>query len=180
MIIHLLIAKIINYTPMNELNQDDHDQPGPTPQELETRRRSWLRKEITAAINKNCAENGSDTPDFILASYMLRCLEAFDLAVMEREAWYGRRGTQAHLPTSPPVAANRDEQASSNDIFTAGSVCVPEIGMTVPELVEHYRMSIKTLKKCREYVERIGFGHNQFDVLAQINICVSSVTPDFA
>ena len=48
-----------------------------------------LRKEIEAAINRNSAENGSDTPDFILAEYLTDCLEAFDKAVTRRKQWYG-------------------------------------------------------------------------------------------
>jgi hypothetical protein len=47
-------------------------------------------KELRALINRNSMENGCNTPDFILASYLDRCLMAFDLAVNEREQWYGR------------------------------------------------------------------------------------------
>jgi hypothetical protein len=36
------------------------------------------------------AENGSNTPDFILAQYLTSCLAAFDEAVNAREKWYGR------------------------------------------------------------------------------------------
>jgi len=49
---------------------------------------SKLRKEIEQAINKNSCENGSDTPDFILAEYLTDCLKAFDKAVVRREEWY--------------------------------------------------------------------------------------------
>lgn len=44
-----------------------------------------LRKDIKAAINKNSAENGSDTPDFILAEYLTDCLAAYDKAVTARD-----------------------------------------------------------------------------------------------
>jgi hypothetical protein len=53
-------------------------------------RHGQLKDEITAAINRYCAENGSDTPDFILAQYLMDCLGAFDAAVVARERWYGR------------------------------------------------------------------------------------------
>ena len=33
-------------------------------------------------------ENGSNTPDFILAKYLVMCLNAFDTAVNHRNAWY--------------------------------------------------------------------------------------------
>jgi len=41
-------------------------------------------------INRYSKENESDTPDFILASYLGRCLDNFNLCVKQREAWYGR------------------------------------------------------------------------------------------
>ena len=49
-----------------------------------------LLEEITAAINRSSAENGSDTPDFILGQYLLDCLESFNKAMVAREKWYGR------------------------------------------------------------------------------------------
>lgn len=47
-----------------------------------------FRNELRELLNRASAENGSQTPDFILARY---CLRAFDLAVSQREHWYGRR-----------------------------------------------------------------------------------------
>lgn len=49
-----------------------------------------LAEEIAAVINRHCAENESDTPDFILADYLMMCLVAFGRAVRRREKWYGR------------------------------------------------------------------------------------------
>ena len=49
-----------------------------------------LRKEIEQAINRNSAENGSNTPDFILAEYLIDCLSAFERCSMAREKWYGK------------------------------------------------------------------------------------------
>ncbi len=49
-----------------------------------------LRDDIEAAINSNSAENGSNTPDFLLAEFLTDCLAAFDKAVGSRERWYGR------------------------------------------------------------------------------------------
>ena len=51
---------------------------------------SDLRKEIETAVNRCCAENGSNTPDWILAEYLMNALRAFDHAVLAREEWYGR------------------------------------------------------------------------------------------
>ena len=50
--------------------------------------KSQLRIDIEHAINKNSAENGSDTPDFILAEYLISCLENFDRTIHARSQWY--------------------------------------------------------------------------------------------
>lgn len=50
-----------------------------------------LEKEISEILNRYSAENGSNTPDFILAQYLLNSLEAFNAAVGAREEWYGRK-----------------------------------------------------------------------------------------
>ncbi len=52
--------------------------------------------ELRTLINRYSRENGSDTPDFILAAYLFGCLNAFDVAVTRREGWYGR--TKKHGP----------------------------------------------------------------------------------
>lgn len=47
-----------------------------------------FRKELEELINKNSMENGSDTPDFILTDYVVRCLRNFDMTVRARTKWY--------------------------------------------------------------------------------------------
>lgn len=54
-----------------------------------------FRKELETLINSNSMENGSDTPDFILAEYLTDCLATFDKTITEREKWYGRKDYQA-------------------------------------------------------------------------------------
>lgn len=49
-----------------------------------------FRKKIENLINIHSLENGSDTPDFILAQYLIDCLKTFDTALQARENWYGR------------------------------------------------------------------------------------------
>lgn len=48
-----------------------------------------LRGHIQRAVNANSAENGSNTPDFVLARFLTDCLDAFDRGVRRREEWYG-------------------------------------------------------------------------------------------
>ena len=47
--------------------------------------------EIRQVINRWSEENPSNTPDFILARYLLNCLDTFNIAVQTREEWYGRK-----------------------------------------------------------------------------------------
>jgi hypothetical protein len=77
-------------------------------------RKDEFEKELASLINRHSLENGSDTPDFILARFLRQALDAFDLlhegskvgdvlpaqkfvvpmnqalveAVTRREAWY--------------------------------------------------------------------------------------------
>ena len=57
-----------------------------------------FRKELEQLINKYGKENGSDTPDFILARFLEGSLENFDAVINEREEWYGRTIKYADLP----------------------------------------------------------------------------------
>ena len=52
-----------------------------------------VEREIAAVLNKYSLENGSNTPDFLLAQYLLGCLAIYNSTVSAREAWYGRRLT---------------------------------------------------------------------------------------
>ena len=46
--------------------------------------------ELRELINRHSVENHSNTPDFILAQYLVSCLAAFNTATQQRETWYGR------------------------------------------------------------------------------------------
>jgi hypothetical protein len=47
-----------------------------------------FKKELAELINKYSMENGSDTPDFILASYLIGCLDNYAKIVNERDGWF--------------------------------------------------------------------------------------------
>lgn len=49
-----------------------------------------FEKELERLINRYSKENESNTPDFILASYIELSLIAFNSSVKMRETWYGR------------------------------------------------------------------------------------------
>jgi hypothetical protein len=48
-----------------------------------------LKDEVRDLLNRHSRENASNTPDFILADYLMSCLEAFEFGVQQRESWYG-------------------------------------------------------------------------------------------
>lgn len=49
-----------------------------------------FEKELETLINRYSKENESNTPDLILVQYLSGCLAAFNMAVQQRESWYGR------------------------------------------------------------------------------------------
>jgi hypothetical protein len=44
--------------------------------------------ELRCLLNRCSMENGSNTPDFVLAEYLKRCLEAYNTAVTARDNWH--------------------------------------------------------------------------------------------
>jgi len=49
-----------------------------------------IKRDLAHVINCHSLENGSNTPDFILAEYLYDCLMAFNQTSRKREKWYGR------------------------------------------------------------------------------------------
>ena len=72
-----------------------------------------LEERLSAVLNAYSCENESNTPDFILAKYVLGCLDAFNVAVTQRSNWYGRHDEPGRVgtgePCSEPVCSERDE-----------------------------------------------------------------------
>ncbi len=48
-----------------------------------------LEKKLADLINCVSRENDSNTPDFLLSEFMMKCLCAFELVSNRREVWYG-------------------------------------------------------------------------------------------
>lgn len=72
---------------------------------------SEFEQAIRKAINCHSMENGSNTPDFLLARYLCDCLDAYNRIMVEREKWYGNNqtisgyiGFPSSLPTPPEVS----------------------------------------------------------------------------
>lgn len=49
---------------------------------------SEFESELSALLNRYSKENDSNTPDYILATFLNRCLTAFDNAVRQRSFYY--------------------------------------------------------------------------------------------
>ena len=49
-----------------------------------------FESDLTDLLNRYSRENESNTPDFILATYLVACLDAYDAAVKRRAEWFGR------------------------------------------------------------------------------------------
>jgi len=47
-----------------------------------------FRRELADLINRHSKENGSDTPDYVLAHFVEKSIEAFDHGVNLRSEWY--------------------------------------------------------------------------------------------
>lgn len=61
-----------------------------------------LKADFAAAINRASVEDDSNTPDHILAAYLVRCLEAYGVAVINRDDWYGERMRSGRTADSAP------------------------------------------------------------------------------
>lgn len=60
---------------------------------------------LRRVINRFSQENGSDTPDFILAQFLIDTLTAWNVATRRRETWYGRDPQPAPEPLPDPPGA---------------------------------------------------------------------------
>jgi len=48
-----------------------------------------LEHELADMLNRHSAENDSNTPDFLLARYLMGCLDNWNATVKARDDWYG-------------------------------------------------------------------------------------------
>lgn len=75
-----------------------------------------FEEELSALINKHSLEGGSDTPDFILASFLKNVLIDWNHAAKARDRW--KAGDRK--PLSPPPAHFRREPAGP---LTVNDIC---------------------------------------------------------
>jgi len=62
-----------------------------------------FRNELEDLINSHSMENGSNTPDGILAQYLIDSLASFDKATKNRDSWYGVDLGPGYFLAKPPT-----------------------------------------------------------------------------
>lgn len=68
-----------------------------------------LERELTQLLNKYSEDNAAQTPDFLLAKFLLACLRSFASAIGERELWFGRgKWNPGADPAEQRVSAERE------------------------------------------------------------------------
>jgi len=64
-----------------------------------------FEKDLERLINRHSLENESGTPDYILARYLVRCLDAFNMATKHRTWWF-----RPECEIDAPCPENRDSE----------------------------------------------------------------------
>ncbi len=76
-----------------------------------------FRRELMLLINKYSRENFSNTPDFMLAEYLIDCLEVYEKLTQKREAWYGRTPKPCENPPESPFEVPKTSIESPKDYY---------------------------------------------------------------
>jgi len=78
----VVTSKQISKHPNMSLSPKDYEEM------MKEKVESEFRQDLTKLINVYSKENGSDTPDYIIADYLIGCLETFNKSVNDRRNWY--------------------------------------------------------------------------------------------
>lgn len=151
--LHLYAHQAKTGYDLNKVNQEikniteflDINQPNPwktpygcpkpdAPQKTQT-----LVQELTSIINLRSLENGSNTPDFILADFLSRCLVAFDDATNARATWYGKKDTAFNKAAGASVSPEENKAAQLRDLHKTPYGA--NLGKNGPEIVAGLRFA---------------------------------------
>lgn len=143
-----------------------------------------FRRELMELINRHSKENGSNTPDFILAEYLVESLKLYDKIVNMRNEWYGEKLMRK------VVDDNKDEEQKRMDDIDFNNLCaratlypgksIEEVEdiQYVPRLEESYKFINSVLlgttpmndKKTRQWVTKTLAGRlSKFGVVVRCN-----------
>jgi hypothetical protein len=92
--------------------------------------------ELAALINRHSKENGSNTPDYILANFLNTCLEAYNKTNIWRAKWFHPDGVPAGEiedgPQPPHVMGDLSPRPGMLTVFEATNA--GEARKAIPEL----------------------------------------------
>lgn len=108
-----------------------------------------FRKKLSQLINSESMENGSNTPDFILAEFLSDVLNAWDESVTAREKWYGREPKKVPSYEAPKEPSHSDDEHqlyamrivdlvhANQELFDAqpGHACLEAAFLTLKKLI---------------------------------------------
>jgi hypothetical protein len=77
-------------------------------------KRNELVRSFASAVNRHSLENDSNTPDFILAEFLIGCLHVFGTATRAREDWYGHHHAPGQDAAPPSAAASAEPDPEPN------------------------------------------------------------------
>ena len=74
------------------IGDDPNEALDPATDFPKTEEENWkdFQSDLEQIINIHSMENGSNTPDWILAEYLVNCLKTFNETSRAREKWYGK------------------------------------------------------------------------------------------
>jgi hypothetical protein len=81
---------------------------------LKTLGEPGFQKELEQIIHKYSIDDESNTPDFILASYVRHCLHAFNDAVRKRDGWCGITNLSYHTPSEAQLTQDFADRLEDN------------------------------------------------------------------
>lgn len=117
--------------------------------------------ELTGLINRHSRENVSGTPDFVLSRYLEGCLLSFELAVHQREEWFGRdtSSVMQALKKDKQIQSERarlDKYTLSNDEYSKCVALAQSFlwgGQTTLEGEEYRRVALELGREIAVAVE---------------------------
>jgi len=65
---------------------------------------------LTVLINKYSMENLCDTPDYILAQFLVTCLQNYSHAVNRRDNWYGFKPFDSKIINKPESGGGNNDE----------------------------------------------------------------------
>lgn len=63
--------------------------------DIDIEHNSVLRQDLITLINTHNLENKSNTPDWLIADYLLKCLKVFNITVDHREQFYNNKSSKS-------------------------------------------------------------------------------------